>query len=427
MVLPGRPIYILSTYNYLTSLILHICDFHSSPTPIHRTPNELPVLPRAAPPSHSFVQEPEPEPANPAPPEPDDASLFGSPLRHSPPGLAPIGFDDFPLPSPTLTQFSGFDQAPINHHHQEAPPQESQNLTEVSYLPGEDPSLFERPTGCSEQPHIRIAYLTAASSHVLDRLRRDRVELNLAGSMAAYETLGALPARPKPVTSLSSVLQRLGLDVEPYLTQRPMCSVCYCIYSFDSIASARSPICRQPGCQGHIWEYSAEDPSARKPKRVAAYGNLVSWLRRMFMRPDFVASLRSATRAHEVHSARNHSVLYDVCDGEAWDLNSFGLERTLELDGTVSDILIRPDRRLSLGFGLFANLNLDWFRVTDKYSVGGIYLSILNLHRSVRNLPWNVMLACTIPGPGEPSLEDLNHVLEPIVEEFKRLYAGMNV
>lgn len=164
------------------------------------------------------------------------------------------------------------------------------------------------------------------------------------------------------------------------------------------------------------------DNSIRQPKRAAAYADVFASIRRMFMRPDFVAALRSNAEVHDRH--HNDHVLYDVCDGSAWDNHYFGLERTLSADGTVSDVNTHPDRHLSLGFGLFAGLNLDWFKITEKYSVEGIYLSILNLPRSVRNLPWNMILACTIPGPGEPSLEGLNHVVQPVVNAFKQLYAG---
>jgi hypothetical protein len=140
----------------------------------------------------------------------------------------------------------------------------------------------------------------------------------------------------------------------------------------------------------------------------------------MFMRPDFVSALRAGALAHEEHN--NGSILYDVCDGTAWEAAQFGLKRQRAPDGTVSDVPTRP--QVSLGFGLLASMNLDWFKVSDKYSVGGIYLSILNLHRSVRNHPWNIILACTIPGPGEPSLEEINHVIQPVVDVLKQLYAG---
>lgn len=58
------------------------------------------------------------------------------------------------------------------------------------------------------------------------------------------------------------------------------------------------------------------------------------------------------------------------------------------------------------------------------HSAGGIYGVFNDLHRSVRYLPHNVW-ACTIPGPKEPSLEQLNHILQPLKDEMMQLYIGM--
>jgi hypothetical protein len=68
------------------------------------------------------------------------------------------------------------------------------------------------------------------------------------------------------------------------------------------------------------------------------------------------------------------------------------------------------------------------FGITDNrpHSSGAVYICFNNLHRSVRYLTKNICLAMTIPGPHEPSLEQLNNVLDPLVESLKNLYAGMN-
>lgn len=289
----------------------------------------------------------------------------------------------------------------------------------LAYLPGENPALFDLPEGCKEQAHIRLAYLGAISSSVVDKSTRETVEFNLSVSLDGYRLAGVLPAHPKPVTTLASVRRRLGLDIDAYMTQKPLCSKCYRLFSFDEIRTSETPHCSRAGCSGSFWQLSGDD-IARKPTRVAAYGGVVAALRRMFMRPEFALLLKAGDEVHASHSDQN--VLHDVCDGSAWKAAEFGLTRIYE-NGVVSDIP-SPPPVVSLGFGLAASVNIDWFRVSKSTSVGGVYLSILNLHRSVRNLPWNVLLACTMPGPGEPSLEDLNNILEPIVEEFKVLYAG---
>ena len=111
------------------------------------------------------------------------------------------------------------------------------------------------------------------------------------------------------------------------------------------------------------------------------------------------------------------------------DSARIGIRRTFGVDGSIQD---EPEtegserRMTELEFGLAFALNIDWFRSTPKgtESVGAIYLTIQNLERSVRFLPANVILACIVPGPKEPPLEELNWVFQPIVDQIKILYAG---
>jgi anthranilate/para-aminobenzoate synthase component II len=60
------------------------------------------------------------------------------------------------------------------------------------------------------------------------------------------------------------------------------------------------------------------------------------------------------------------------------------------------------------------------FRVYKKagYSVQGVYVVVNNLPLPLRNLHENMMLACVMPGPKEPSDFEFNQILEPLVDEF---------
>ena len=52
-------------------------------------------------------------------------------------------------------------------------------------------------------------------------------------------------------------------------------------------------------------------------------------------------------------------------------------------------------------------LNTDWFQPYKhiEYSVGAIYIAIINFPRKMRYLKENVLLIGVIPGPHEPSLQ----------------------
>ncbi len=74
-------------------------------------------------------------------------------------------------------------------------------------------------------------------------------------------------------------------------------------------------------------------------------------------------------------------------------------------------------------FGL--TINLDRFRPCkhSEYSIGAIYLTIINLPRNERNKQSNVfLLVGIIPGPSEPT--NLNGFLAPLVKEFNELWEG---
>ena len=68
------------------------------------------------------------------------------------------------------------------------------------------------------------------------------------------------------------------------------------------------------------------------------------------------------------------------------------------------------------------SLNIDWFQPYRHvtYSVGAIYLSVLNLPRSLRYKPENILI---IPGPKEP--KDVNNYIYPLIHELLQLWEGV--
>ena len=73
-------------------------------------------------------------------------------------------------------------------------------------------------------------------------------------------------------------------------------------------------------------------------------------------------------------------------------------------------------------------LNIDFFQPYKhvQYSLGAIYLTVLNLPRGIRNKTNNIILVGLIPGPQEPQ-HDLNSYLEPLVNELKQFWRGIEL
>lgn len=102
-------------------------------------------------------------------------------------------------------------------------------------------------------------------------------------------------------------------------------------------------------------------------------------------RPDFFNSC-------ELWRARNAEVgvLSDVYDGQVWkDFQSFNNEPFLSESGNYALMM-----------------NLDFFQPYKyvQYSLGAIYMTVLNLPRGVRNKQENVILVGLIPGPSMTSI-----------------------
>ena len=77
-------------------------------------------------------------------------------------------------------------------------------------------------------------------------------------------------------------------------------------------------------------------------------------------------------------------------------------------------------------FGLI--LNVDWFQPFKHrtYSVGVIFLAILNLPRNMRYKRENIILLGLIPGPREPS-KTINTYLGPLVSDLLKLWSGLRL
>ena len=73
---------------------------------------------------------------------------------------------------------------------------------------------------------------------------------------------------------------------------------------------------------------------------------------------------------------------------------------------------------------LLFSVNVDFFNIEGNHqrnattSCGIISCACLNLPPDIRYKPENMYLAGIIPGPLEPSGDQLNHFLEPLIEDM---------
>lgn len=102
--------------------------------------------------------------------------------------------------------------------------------------------------------------------------------------------------------------------------------------------------------------------------------------------------------------------MHDVCDGKLYK----------EFKDNEGQLFFQDKR--NIGF----LLNIDWFNPFERseYSLGAVYLVIVNLPRNVR-FDWeNVITLGLIPGPKEPSLH-VNSFLRPVIDELLSFWEGL--
>lgn len=105
--------------------------------------------------------------------------------------------------------------------------------------------------------------------------------------------------------------------------------------------------------------------------------------------------------------------MIDIYDGQVWK--------------DCSNVNGRPF--LSQPNSLALSLNVEWFRPFkhSQYSIGVIYIAVLNLPREIRYLPANIIITGIIAVPNEPSKTMMNPVLEPIVKDLQIAWDGFYI
>ena len=142
------------------------------------------------------------------------------------------------------------------------------------------------------------------------------------------------------------------------------------------------------------------------PFKVYCYNSLITTLKELLLKPEFFSECKKWKTLH------NSEMLSDVYDGKLWK----------EFENVNGEPFLRDN--LALGF----TLNIDWYqpyKLTTS-SVGVIFLSIMNLPRSIRYKRGNIILIGLIPGPSEPT-HDVNTYLKPLVKELQDLWKGVEM
>lgn len=220
--------------------------------------------------------------------------------------------------------------------------------------------------------------------------------------------------------SLYKFHKLLGVRQEEAFVRYVVCQICSMVYDYDSCIEKNGmdtvPLnCkyrfsgRESPCNGALLR-CMELRSKKQvfyPYRVFCYMPLKFYLKRFLSRPNF-DTLCSEWK----NNVDPDGVYKDVYDGQIW-------KDFQEYNGIP--FLSKP-----YTYGLM--MNIDWFKPCKhtEYSLGAIYLTIMNLPRRLRFRQENVMLIGLIPGPKEPK-RDINPFLVPLVKELMEFLHGVEI
>ncbi|MBW0540831.1 hypothetical protein O181_080546 [Austropuccinia psidii MF-1] len=128
----------------------------------------------------------------------------------------------------------------------------------------------------------------------------------------------------------------------------------------------------------------------------------------------WIAGFGKLLNAHNTHNSQtNPKFISDIWHSKIWHtFNSSPCSKQAFTNGTGN---------------LIFSLYVDWFnpfsnKGAAKYiSIGSIVLICLNRPQSERHKEENMCLYAIIPGPKDPSLDQMNLIVEPLVIELQML------
>lgn len=297
----------------------------------------------------------------------------------------------------------------------------------MAYMLGHTASHFEisQSLFSDTQPVITVVYILVAVMHIESGLSlKDCTQLLcslrclvrlMVEDFNGADSRGKYLEKSIPIDA-RTVINRLAL--KPSYTafvSCPKCSTCYLDNgpsSYPSRCSAEQPLIQQICGQRLQKARVIQNREYTLPVRHFLYHNFKEWLGEMLCRPGMEDLM------DRDFSPSSSGVMEDI-----WDAP--GLYKISGVDG-------RPFiRNPTENEGRYVfSFNMDGFNPFQLKQAGraatvmGLYMVCLNLPPEERFKSENMFLAGIIPGPKEPSMEQINHFLSPLVDDLLDSYTN---
>lgn len=294
-------------------------------------------------------------------------------------------------------------------------------LLTFSSLPFKTPlSLVQSISSTQSMLHVLDDYLNHNKS---EKTCRKMLEMERLKVQTALNSEGSINSRiwteiPK---SIEKALKIFDLVVP--IVELVCCPICFTMHGtnkpphkqahqshctnlrFPSKTSAKPKIT----CRARLYKTPTPPSNTYKPHRLFFHQRLTEWLARMMSFKTFELSLEGSISRKK----RKDGKMSDIWDGSMW--------RSFKLDGKIY-----TQSSGNLVFGFFC----DWFNPYGKQSARHISVGILlmvcfNLPPDIRYDTHNLFLYGMIPGPREPTSEQMEPFLSPLIDELKTLSTGI--
>lgn len=218
-----------------------------------------------------------------------------------------------------------------------------------------------------------------------------------------------------------SFVKRLALD--PTTSTYIQCPSCYALYSHTGVISCSPPDNRycdykatpsSPLCNTPLFdERRLGGKTVYSPRRKYVHQNLKDWVGRLLARSGVEDLLKEPCTTPE------SPVMQDIWDSPV--LRNFR-------DVDQASFFHGRGEELRLAFSINADgFNpLHMLEAKQTLTCTAVYLVVLNFPPHLRYLFRNMYLAGVIPGPGKPSLDQINHVLSIIITELLEFWKGIH-
>jgi len=271
-----------------------------------------------------------------------------------------------------------------------------------------------------KEPAVIAALLTVLLMNLVFHLSRRATAILLVGMRCMLLAHGLSGDSDKLPRDPRTVVNRFNLD--PHCSSFLQCPVCYALYPYNGTITSIQPEFEKcthrstptsPPCDVRLWEErQVGGKTIRTPRRKYIHQNLKEWVGRLLVRPGVEELLR------EPCDKSVASTMEDIWDAPV-------LRNFRDVDG--KPFFRNRSGELRLAF----SLNADGFHPLHKLeakqtmSCTAIYMVLLNFPPTLRYLFRNMYLAGVIPGPGKPSLDQINHALSLLVLELLDFWKGV--